>query len=289
VCAGDEAVSLGVRVVLVSVGVVGVLWLAGRLGRRWWLAGGPALAAAGVVVALLQPVAVEPLTNRFEPLPDRALAADVRELARREGVRVDQVEVADASRRTTAENAYVTGLGPTKHVVFYDTALDGSLGRPELRSLAAHELGHVAAHHLWKGVAWFALLAIPGVGILALVLRRAGDAADPTLVPLGLLVALVLVVVTLPLTNAVSRRYEAEADWKALTSTGDPRAAIGLDRRLALSGLVDPGPPTWATVWLATHPAVIHRIGMACAFAERSGAPAPPGCGPVTRAARGGS
>jgi len=181
-------------------------------------------------------------------------------------VRVDRVEVADASRRTTAANAYVAGIGPTRRVVLYDTLLDGRFDRGEILSVSAHELAHVGRRHLWKGAAWFGLLAIPGVWLLARVTERRGGLRDPALVPLGLLVVLVLYLATLPLQNAVSRRYEAEADWLALTATGDPGAAIGLDRKLALSALADPDPPGWVTVWISTHPSVTERIGMARAY-----------------------
>ncbi|HWM13741.1 MAG TPA: M48 family metalloprotease, partial [Gaiellaceae bacterium] len=121
----DRALSLGVQAVLVAIAVAGAVWLAGRLGGRWWLPGAPALVAIAVVVVLAQPLVIAPLFNRFEPLPDRELAAKVEELAARMGVEVDDVRVADASRRTTTANAYVSGIGPTRRVVLYDTLLDG--------------------------------------------------------------------------------------------------------------------------------------------------------------------
>ncbi len=268
---GDRAIGLGVRAVLVSIAVSGAVFLAARIGRRWWLAGAPALVAIGVVYVLAQPLVVQPLFNRFEPLPDRALAAEVERLGDRIGVDVETVQVADASRRTTTANAYVAGIGPTRRVVFYDTILDGRFGEPELVSVAAHELAHVARRHLWKGTAWFALLAVPGLFAVAWVTERRGGLRDPALVPLGLLVAVALSLVTLPLQNALSRRYEAEADWIALQATGDPDAAIALDHRLVVTSLGDPDPPAWAEVLLSTHPPAIDRIAMAEAFRERGG------------------
>jgi len=266
---GDELVLLGVRAVLVSIGVAGALWLAGWLGARWWTAGGPALAAVGLLFVLAQPLVVQPLFNRFEPLPDRRLAAEIEELARAVGVRVEKVELADASRRTTAANAYVAGIGPTRRVVLYDTLLDGRFARAEILSVSAHELVHVGRRHLWKGAAWFALLAVPGVWLLARVTERRGGLRDPALVPLGLLVALAVFLATLPLQNAASRRYEAEADWLALAATQDAEAAIGLERKLALSALADPDPPGWVTALISTHPSVMDRISMARAYDMR--------------------
>ena len=268
---GDRALALGVRAALVALAVAGTVWLAGRLGGRWWLGGAPALVAAGALYVLAQPVVVEPLFNRFEPLPDRALAAEVKRLGERIGVQVETVQMADASRRTTAANAYVAGVGPTRRVVFYDTILDGRFSDTELASVAAHELAHVERRHVPKGIAWFALLAVPGLGLVALLTERRGGLRDPSLVPLGLLVAVAFSLGTLPLQSAVSRRYEAEADWIALRATGDPDAAIALDRRLTLTSIGDPTPPAWTRILLATHPPPLERIAMAEAYRMRGG------------------
>jgi STE24 endopeptidase len=266
---GDQAVSLAVLAVLVSIAVAGALWLAGRFGRRWWIPGGAALAALGVLYVLLQPIAIEPLFNRFEPISDRALAVRIEGLAAELGVEVDRVDVADASRRTTAANAVVTGIGPTRRIALYDTLLDGRFSQDEIVAVAAHELGHVRRNHLWKGAAWFALFAIPSVALVAFAVGRRGDPRDPGLVPLALLCAFVLSLAALPAANALSRRYEAEADWLALTATRDPQAVEGLVRGLAVAGLSDPDPPGWSRVFLSTHPSPLERIGMAEAFARR--------------------
>jgi STE24 endopeptidase len=266
---GDQATSLGLRALLVSIAVAGAVSLAARLGGRWWIPGGAALAVLGVLFVLAQPLVVQPLFNRFEPLADHELAARIEALGRPLGVRVETVQVADASRRTTAANAYVAGIGPTRRVVLFDTLLDGSFTRGEILAVSAHELAHVGRRHLWKGVAWFALLAVPGVFLVARITERRGGLRDPALVPLGLLVALAFSLATQPLQNTVSRRYEAEADWLGLTAARDPRSAIGLYRKLTLSSLGDPNPPGWARFWLSTHPSTMARIAMADAFAAR--------------------
>jgi STE24 endopeptidase len=266
----DQAVSVGVEAALVALGVAGALWLAGRLGPRWWVAGGPALVAVAVLFIVAQPLVVQPLFNRFEPLEDARLAERVETLAADMGVDVDEVQVADASRRTTTANAYVAGLGSTRRVVLYDTLLDGRFTEGEVLSVTAHELAHVERRHLWRGLAWFALFALPGVVLLAWVTERRGGLGLPRLVPLGLAVVFVYVLVTQPLANAVSRRYEAEADWLALEATADPESAVGLEQRFVVTSLSDPEPPTWVTAWLGTHPPPLDRIAMAEAY--RAGA-----------------
>jgi STE24 endopeptidase len=271
---GDQAVTLAVTAVLVAVAVAGALALARRFGRRWWIPGGAALALLGVAYVLLQPLVVEPLFNRFEPLRDRALAARIEQLAGTVGVDVGRVEVADASRRTTAANAVITGLGPTRRIALYDTLLDGRFTQDEIAVVAAHELAHAVREHTWKGAAWFALFAVPGVAIVAWVVARRGDLGGtrdgPALVPLALLAAFALSLVALPAQNALSRRYEAEADWLALSATADPQAATGLVHGLAVASLNDPQPPAWSAILLGTHPASVDRIAMAVAYAERA-------------------
>jgi STE24 endopeptidase len=224
------------------------------------------------VYLLAQPLVVQPLFNRFEPLANRELAGRIKVLARSEGVEVDRVLVADASRRTTTANAYVAGVGPTKRVVLYDTMLDGRFTEGEILSVSAHELAHVGRSHLWKGLAWFALLAVPGVFLLAWVTEREGGLAEPRVVPLGLAVAFAFVLLTQPFQNLLSRRYEAEADWLALAATRDPESAIALERRLVLTSLGDPDPPVWVSYWLGTHPPALERIAMAVEFRNREAA-----------------
>jgi STE24 endopeptidase len=245
-----------------------VMVLAQRLGERWWLAGGPAFAALGAAFLLAQPLLLVP---RLSPLRDEVVTAEIRALARRQGVGEIEVQVRDASRRTRAINAELYGVGPTKRIILWDTALDGRLSRAEVQSLAAHEFGHVEANHVWKSIAWLVLFAVPGAFVIARVTRRVGGLGRPAAVPLALLTVTVLGLALLPATNAISRRYEAEADWLAIRATGDPRAFEGLTRRLAEASLAQPDPPRWALLLLETHPSPLQRIAMSRAAALRGG------------------
>ena len=237
-----------------------VMLLARRLGDRWWLVGGPAFAALASAFILAQPLLLVP---RLAPLRDRQLAAQIRQLAREQGVGDVDVEVQDASRRTRAINAEFYGLGPTKRVILWDTALDGRLSRAEILTLVAHEFGHVKSNHVWKSVGWIFLFAIPGAYVVARVTRRRGGIGTAPAVPLALLTLTVLQLALLPVVNAISRRYEAEADWRALRATQDPRAFEGLMRELSNASLSQPDPPEWAHIVLDTHPTPLQRIAMA--------------------------
>jgi STE24 endopeptidase len=249
-----------------AIGVVMVL--ARRLGERWWLAGGPAFAVLASLFLLAQPALLAP---RLEPLRDRALVAEIEALAKAQGVGEVEIEVRDASRQTRAINAELYGVGPTKRIVFWDTALDGRLSRREIRSLAAHEFGHVEANHIWKSIAWIFLFAVPGGYVVARVTRRRGGLGRPTAVPLALLAVTVLQLALLPAANAISRRYEAEADWLALQATNDPEAFEGLTVELARAALAQPDPPRLARLLLETHPSPLERVEVSRAAALREG------------------
>ena len=106
--------------------------------------------------------------------------------------------------------------------------------------------------------------------------ERRGGLPDPALVPLGIAVALVFSFLVMPFGNLVSRRYEAEADWMALTATRDPQSFVGLEEKLVVTSLGDPEPPAWSNLLFGTHPTPMKRIGMAEAFRTRT-SPVPAG------------
>ena len=256
---------------LAAAAIALLMLLARRLGDRWWLVGGPAFAAVAAAFVLAQPLFLAP---RVQPLRDRALAAEIRELAREQGVGDVDVEVKDASRRTRALNAEFYGIGPTKRILLWDTALE-RLTRPELRVLVSHEFGHVQAHHVWKGIGWLFLFAVPGAYVIAWVARRRGGLGEPAAIPLALLTVALLQLALLPATNAISRRYEREADWLALEETRDPQAFEGLTKKLTEAALGQPDPPAWARLVLGTHRTPMQRIELARASPRTLRAEAP--------------
>jgi hypothetical protein len=127
-----------------------------------------------------------------------------------------------------------------------------------------------SSFHLVKGIGWFALFALPGAWILMRLTRGRGGMGEPAAVPLALLVVAVLQLVAAPAQNAISRRMEAESDWKALQSTRDPASARALFVSFAETGLGDPDPPEWSELMLGTHPTLADRVAMANAWAKRT-------------------
>lgn len=239
--------------------------------RRWprlWPAIASALAAALVVIgSFVYPLLVEPVFNEFESLPEGPLRAEVLALAEAEGVRVDDVLVADASRRTTTLNAYVSGFGQTRRVVLYDNLVEDG-AREETLSVVAHELAHARHGDVVTGTTLGAAGALVGIGLLGLLLP-VGDRRGPAdigTVPRVLALAAIAAVVAAPVHNGVSRQLETRADRTALEQTMDPEAFIALQRRLALRSHADPTPPAWSQWWFGSHPTVLERIAVARAF-----------------------
>jgi len=224
--------------------------------------------------------------NKFTPLPAGATRSDVLELARKAGVEVGQVYEVDASRRTTAANAYVGGLGSTKRVVLYDTLLR-DFSPDEVRLVVAHELGHVRHRDVPRGLLF--VLVVAPVGVLAAQRLIEAWVPDPkrrgtaAMVPAAALAGGVVSAAVGTVANQLSRAIERRADAYALTLTGDPEPFIGFERRIALKNIADPDPPRWLTFLMATHPPVIERIGAGEAFARATPAragTAGPGPGP---------
>jgi STE24 endopeptidase len=256
------------QVVGLTIVLTILLLLAGWLRRRWWLAAGPLLVALG---ALLVFVLAYVQTVGTRTPHKTALAAQVHDLARREGVGSTPLRIEKVSDDTRLANAEAIGIGPSARVIIWDTFLTGAFTPGEIKVVAAHEFGHVAHRHIWKGIGWSALITIPGFFVLAEVTRRRGGMARPENVPLALLVIAVFNLAVTPFTNAVSRRYEAEADWSALRATRDPAAAEGLFRKFAAVDLQQPRPPGWSYVWIDDHPTIVQRIAMARAWSSLHG------------------
>ena len=254
------------QVVGLTIALTVLLLLAGRFGRRWWLAAAPLFVVGGVLLVFVLPW-LETLGTR--PPHDTPAAARIRQLARDEGVGGTPVRIEDVHDQTTAANAMATGIGPSARVFIWDTFLDGRYSNREIEVVAAHEFGHIAHHHIWKGLAWSALLTVPAFWLVELATRRRGGLERPEVVPLALLVLALIGLLITPLGNIVSRRYEAEADWSALRVTHDPAAAASVFRKFSRDDLVQPNPPLWSYIWIDNHPTVVQRIAMARAYAAR--------------------
>ena len=256
--------------VLAGAGGAAVVAVTRRYPRQWWLPAAAGSVLFGGVLAALAPVVLDPLFNDFTPLPQGETRSDVLDLARAAGVKVGEVYSVDASRRTTAANAYVAGLGPTKRVVLFDTLLD-RYSRDEVRVVVAHELAHVRGRDVPRSMVYATLVApAAALAVQRLSWELSPERGTPAALPALALAATVVAAPTGLIGNRLSRAIERRSDAYSLTLTGAPEAFISFKRAIALQNVADLEPPRWLTSLLATHPPTAERIGAAVSYSEVS-------------------
>jgi STE24 endopeptidase len=263
----DRVKAVGIGAGLTGLGMAGLTGAAALFPASW-----PVVAAVGAAVLVLllsfvAPVLLEPVFNKFRPLEDSELRTAVMRLAADAGVPVREVLVADASKRTTKLNAYVSGLGTTRRVVLYDTLVETAT-TAEVLTVVAHELGHRRYRHVALGTA----IAMAGSAGFVLVLWAllqddgvkdaidASGAGDARVVPFVLLLGSLLGLLLAPLQAALSRSWEYACDRFAVEQTGDLTAFESAFGRLSEANLPDPAPPRLAYLWLFSHPTVPERL-----------------------------
>ncbi len=271
--AADMVRTEAVQIVATSVLLVVLVGCARRWRCAWPAVAGGLLGVLVLLGSFVYPVIVEPIFNDFTSLPDGPLRTEVLQLAEREGVPVDDVLVADASRRTTTLNAYVSGFGGTRRVVLYDNLVD-DVPRDQALSVVAHELAHAKHDDVRTGSLLGAAGAVFGVGLLALVLgalaaRGRPEMRDPAVVPLVLALLAIGTLLASPVQNTISRQIETRADVDALEVTRDAAAFEAVQRQLALRSLADPTPPRITQLWFGSHPIGLTRIAIARQLDER--------------------
>lgn len=230
--------------------------------KLWWVIGATLFAVCLTLQNFLWPIIVSPMFNHFEPVKDPAIINMAKDLASKAGIQVDKVLVMDASRRTTMANAYFMGLGTTKQIVMYDNLLK-NYPLDEVRVVLAHEMGHWQKGHIRQGLVWGTLGSFLVWGLLALCLRggtsKSGHHRPQLWADLQLLLLLILMVSN-PIQNYISREMEKQADQVSLALTGDPAAAVRSQISLTSKNLADVSPPEFIVWFGYSHPPVLSRI-----------------------------
>lgn len=222
----DTLRSAAVTAVIGLPVLVTVLWLMGAMGDHWWLWVWLVWLAFNLLASLIWPTFIAPLFNKFTPLADEALKTRVERLLARCGFRAQGLFVMDGSRRSAHGNAYFTGFGAAKRIVFFDTLLD-KLRPEEVEAVLAHELGHFHHRHIWKRLAVIAALSLAMLWLLAWLMHQTWFFAGLGMDASGTATALALFSLTLPvfgfpvgpLMSRWSRAHEFEADRYAATQT----------------------------------------------------------------------
>lgn len=266
---GLKALAVGIVIgaPIVALALAGI-----RKTRRWWLVLWAGAIPISIFLVVIYPVFVDPVFNKFQHLRDAELRHKLLALALRAGIEGADVFEVDKSKQTKTMNAYVTGLGPTKRIVLWDTLL-GKMDHDEVLAVMGHEMGHYVLHHVWQGLG-FGFAVMLGVLYLAQKMvtdgtRRWGarwgfsEPGDPAAVPWLLLVVSVMTFLLSPVFAGFSRRIEHHADifTLELTRLNEPTATAFI--KLAEDSKIEPQPHPFIEFWRYSHPPLAKRISFA--------------------------
>jgi Zn-dependent protease with chaperone function len=260
----SSSISLIVGVICVLV----VYFLIRKSPKRWWLYCSFLMLPFILLTFLITPLWIEPLFNKFGPMKDKVLETKILALADRSGISGTRVFEVEKGQDTNMVNAYVTGFGNTKRIVLWDTIIQ-KLDTDQLLFVMGHEMGHYVLNHVEKDIVFQFVLSFLFFLFLSLgpfVIRKYEKSlrfhalADIASLPLLLLMAQIFILATTPLSNAVSRHFEREADRFGLEITQNNQAAAEAFVELQKQNLANPTPGSLFIFWRATHPPLAERI-----------------------------
>ena len=266
---GDELKGLALGLLLGSI--FGALALLGiRKIRRWWLVLWLGSIPIIVLLVVIAPVFIDPIFNKFEPLKDQQLKQMLLDEASRAGIEGSRVYRVNKSKQTKEMNAYVTGVGPTKRIVMWDTLL-AKLSHDEILAVMGHEMGHYVLHHLWKGLAFSVLVSFfvfffgqqlydRGLGRWRKGWHIEEQRGDPAALPWLLVVVSIIGFFLSPVTNGFSRHIEHQSDIFGLELTHFNERMASAFVKFAEDSKVDPSPSRFIEFWRYSHPSLARRI-----------------------------
>jgi STE24 endopeptidase len=263
---------------ITAIFMVGVYWLIRRTGKRWWIWSGGLTAAVLAFVILLSPVLIEPLFNKYEPVPPGQVRDAVVEMAGRAGIPPDKIYMYDGSRQSNNFTANAGGVGSTARVAISDVALKQA-NIDEVRAVTGHEIGHYVLKHTWYGIAVFSILAIVLFFIADRLFpsfaRAFGTSArigEPRGVPVLLFMVSLSGLLAMPLLNTFARTIETQADRYSLETENRPDA---LSTALVKTAEYRyPRPSAVEELIFYDHPSVERRVRAAMEW--KAAHPAPP-------------
>lgn len=265
----DELIDFWINFALTFVIVSVLYWLIKKSEKRWWLYAWLLSVPFTLLMMFLQPVIIDPLYNDFYPLKDKELEAQILELASKADIPADHVFEVNMAEKTNALNAYVTGIGLNARIVLWDTTLN-QLSNEQILFIMAHEMAHYVEKHIYYGIATSLIFSLVGLYLIYRTLnwavRRYGEAlkitsiSDLRSLPLFLMIMSMLLFVSSPIENTISRYQETRADRYAIELTKNPEAGITTFQELTRSGLSQVNPPFLVKVFRYSHPTMLERI-----------------------------
>lgn len=256
--------------------LLGVLWLMAQMGEYWWFYVWLAWMGFNLLILTLYPTVIAPLFNKFSPLEDQKLAARIENLLQKCGFKSQGLFVMDGSRRSSHGNAYFSGMGASKRIVFFDTLL-ARLNHDEIEAVLAHELGHFKRHHVIKRILSMFILSLAGLWLLGWLMPQGWfyqglgvtTQSTDTALLLFMLASPVFTFLLNPITSLYSRKHEFEADrYAAENSSGEAliQALVKLYNDNAATLTPDP----LHSIFYDSHPAAAQRIAYLRALARNS-------------------
>jgi STE24 endopeptidase len=267
--ASDQAKGLGVGLVIGLLVLWVPYWMLAKSPQRWWLWTSALALPFYTLTLIVTPLWIAPLFNKFGPMKDKVLEAEVLAVARRAGVEGARVFEVNKSIDTAKVNAYVTGVGGSKRIVLWDTLI-ARLSPEQAQYVVGHELGHYVLGHVWTSVVLSTVLTFIGLfgahRLSGFVLGHFGDRmgfhqlSDVASMPLLMLLLTLFSLVITPAALAFSRYHEHEADRFGLELTHDNRAAATAFVALQQQNLAVPRPSLLYKIFRASHPPIGERV-----------------------------
>ena len=263
----QAAISTAIGAIVGGLFMMGIYWLMRRAGKRWWLWSGGLAAIALAFLFFLSPILIEPLFNRYEPVPSGPVRDAVVEMAGRAGIPPDKIYMYNGSRQSNNFTANAGGVGSTARVAISDVALK-SASLDEVRAVTGHEIGHYVLKHSWIGLIAFSLAAILlfwlAERLFPRVARAFGSKAgisEPRGIPVLLFLVSLFSLPALPLFNSFGRMIETQADLYSLRTENRPDALASALVKTAEYRY--PRPNSVEEVIFYDHPSVERRVRMA--------------------------
>jgi STE24 endopeptidase len=247
----DQAVVLGVSIILGGILIVPLFGLVRSLGKNWWVWGAVASIVFYAFVALIAPVYIAPLFNKYTKLQDASIKDPILSMARANGIPATDVYEFDASRQSNRVSANVSGFAGTLRISLNDNLLKRCT-LPEIETTMGHEMGHYVLNHIYKSLVMNGVVIVIGFAFLSwgisFTLSRRGeswgvrDIGDVAVLPLAVIVLSIYFFVTTPVNNTITRTMEFEADMYGLNAARQPDAEANVDLLLGEYRKMDPGP-----------------------------------------------
>jgi len=281
---GEIGTALLVTLVMTAIMLTVIFAVIRRAPRTWWLWGAAAMVAMTAFALVVQPLFVEPLFNKYTPMPAGPLRDQILTMAKANHIPATNVWVVDASKQSKRISGNVAGLGPTIRIALNDNLLNRSTPA-EVKAVMGHEMGHYVLGHVWKGLAAFSVMILIAFLILwrltPWMLARWGQSwriesvADPAVVPAFAMILTVLILAMTPVLNTLIRTQESQADAFGLDAAREPDGFASIAMKLSEYRKIEPSPLEEAIFF--DHPSGRTRVRMSMDWKARHLGELPPG------------